>query len=131
MKYLQAKDIIRLNQKVLSKVENYPTKFADAGSKELLDSIVNKAKTKSNPSEVATIYMHDLNLGHVFKSGNKRTSFLAGELFLSRNGIMLDLTDQEAVTLSKNIRNSRIAEEELRKYIEEKSRKRTRNYAYA
>ncbi len=127
MKYLEAKVIIKLNQKILSKVENYPTKFAEPNGKEILEDIVNQSKQQGTPIDAAAVLMHNLNMTHVFKSANKRTSFLAGELLLGKNGIRLGFTDGEAAKLSKDIRNNKVSIEQLKKRLEESSR--TKNYA--
>lgn len=122
MKYLESKDIIRLNQKILSKVEGYATGFQVPDGKEILESIVKKALEKEEPSEVAAEYLYGLNTKHVFKSANKRTAFIAAEVFLGRNGITLDLSNQEAATLSKNIRARSISQNEVEKLIKERSK---------
>ncbi len=127
MKYIEARDIIKLNQKILSKVEGYPTGFQDPDGKEVLQSIVGRARKRTVPSEAAAEYICGLNTAHVFKSANKRTAFLAGEMFLGRNGVKLGITDEEAVKLSKDIRNGRLLFEEVEKYIKEKSRPGVRN----
>ena len=122
MKYLESKDIIRLNQKILSKVEGYATGFQVPDGKEILESIVKKALEKEEPSEVAAEYLYGLNTKHVFKSANKRTAFIAAEVFLGRNGITLGLSNQEAATLSKNIRARSINQNEVEKLIKERSK---------
>ena len=122
MKYLESKDIIRLNQKILSKVEGYATGFQAPDGKEILESIVKKALEKEEPSEVAAEYLYGLNTKHVFKSANKRTAFIAAEVFLGRNGITLGLSNQEAATLSKNIRARSINQNEVEKLIKERSK---------
>ena len=122
MKYLESKDIIRLNQKILSKVEGYATGFQVPDGKEILESIVKKALEKEEPSEVAAEYLYGLNTKHVFKSANKRTAFIAAEVFLGRNGITLDLSNQEVATLSKNIRARSISQNEVEKLIKERSK---------
>ena len=91
----------------MNEVENYPSKFQSADVREDLDKIITKAKESKDINAVAAIYLYELNRKHVFNSANKRTAFLATEIFLQSNGAYLNISDEQASILSKDIRNGR------------------------
>ena len=116
MIYLTAKRVISLNQRVLNEVENYPSKFQSDG-REVLDEIITKAKASKDISTVAAVYLYELNRKHVFNSANKRTAFLAAEIFLRSNGVYLNISDEQASAFSKDIRNGKYTLEQVVGYI--------------
>ncbi|MDE1823268.1 MAG: type II toxin-antitoxin system death-on-curing family toxin [Candidatus Micrarchaeota archaeon] len=117
MKYLTAKQIMALNQKILDKLEHYPSRF-QSDVKEALEEIIDRARSGNDASTIAATYLYELNRRHVFSSANKRTAFLASEAFLRENGIKFNISDEQAASLSKDVRNGKYTFEELRDYIE-------------
>ena len=47
--------------------------------------------------DLAAAYTHGISQGHAFVDGNKRTSFVATELFLALNGYQLQADDASCV----------------------------------
>lgn len=117
MRYLSVEDIKRINQKVLDKYERYPSKFQFPGNEKELNEMVAEAKTYKDPVSIATIYLYNLNRKHIFNSANKRTAFLATDMFLQKNKITFEMTDEEAVKLSKDIRNDKYTFNEVKNYL--------------
>ncbi|MDE1865185.1 MAG: Fic family protein [Candidatus Micrarchaeota archaeon] len=117
MRYLSVDDIKRINQKVLDKYEKYPSKFQFTGNEKELDRIATEAKTYKDPASIAAIYLYNLNRKHIFNSANKRTAFLATDMFFQKNKILFEITDEEAVKLSKDIRNDKYNLDELKNYL--------------
>ena len=62
---------------------------------------------------LAAAYAYGLAKNHPFVDGNKRTSFVACELFLAINGHELTMDDTEAVTTWLALAAGELEEEEL------------------
>lgn len=62
---------------------------------------------------LAAAYAYGLAKNHPFVDGNKRTSFVACELFLALNGHELTMDDTEAVTTWLALAAGELEEEEL------------------
>ena len=105
------------NQKVLDKAEGYKSDFFEPEKEQRLDEIIAKAKTYKEPIPVATTYLYNLNKTHVFKSANKRTAFTAINMFLRKNKLLFEITDEEAIKLSKDIRNDLLTFNEVENYL--------------
>jgi len=117
MKYLTAKRVISLNQRILNEIENYPSKFQSADGREILDEIMANAKSNGEINTAAATYLYELNRKHLFNSANKRTAFLSTEIFLRSNGTYLNIDNEQATKLSKDIRNGKYTFEQVRDYI--------------
>jgi death-on-curing protein len=117
MRYLSVDDIKRVNQKVLDKYEKYPSRFQFPGNEKELDNIVAEAKTYKEPASIAATYLYNLNRKHIFNSANKRTAFLATDMFFQKNKIVFEITDEEAVKLSKDIRNDKYTFDKVKNYL--------------
>lgn len=68
----------------------------------LLESALARAENLAHyaapdAADLAASYGHGLSRNHPFIDGNKRTAFVAVELFLSLNGLEFDATDTDCV----------------------------------
>jgi death-on-curing family protein len=124
MRYLSVEDIKRANQKILDKFEGYKSKFFEPEKERELDKIVARAKTYKEPAYTAAIYLYDLNKAHIFNSANKRTAFLAVDMFLYKNKMLFEITDDGAIKLSKDIRNDLYNFDEVKDYMSKRIKNR-------
>jgi death-on-curing protein len=79
-----------------------PTGLRDAG---LLDSALARPLNRAgyaepDVSELAAVYALAIARKHPFVDGNKRTAFVALELFLRLNGRLFTATDAQAVVMT-------------------------------
>jgi death on curing protein len=68
-------------------------------------------------AEVAAAYAYGIARNHPFLDGNKRTAFVAMELFLVLNGYELLANDVECVMTMLAVASDEIAEAELAEWI--------------
>lgn len=121
MKYLTYSVIIALNTQILKELEGYPSKFQKVDGKNILEEIIKKAKSQPNQYSAAAFYLSEISIKHVFNSANKRTAYLAAHMFLQLNGITLNLTKEEAIQLSKDVRNGKYSLDQLTQYLTQNS----------
>lgn len=62
---------------------------------------------------LAALYGFGLARNHPFVDGNKRTTFVAIELFLALNGWLLDATDANCVMVTLELASGKLTEETL------------------
>lgn len=79
-----------------------------------IDGIIEKAKKSNDPKEIASIYFWDINKEHAFTGANKRTSFIAADVFLQLNGFKFKLSQEYLIDLSKKVRSEAVSYEELK-----------------
>ena len=68
-------------------------------------------------SALAAAYAFGLSRNHPFADGNKRTAYVAMELFLALNGFELSASDLDAVTAMLRLASGEIGEEEFAGWI--------------
>lgn len=68
-------------------------------------------------ADCAAAYASGIARNHPFVDGNKRTAFVALELFLTMNGWALEAEDAEAVTVMLGLAEGSIGEEALAQWI--------------
>lgn len=61
-------------------------------------------------TDLAAMYAHGIARNHPFIDGNKRTAFVAAELFLELNGYQLNATDAECVLIMLSLASGEIDE---------------------
>jgi len=66
---------------------------------------------------LAAAYISGLVRNHPFLDGNKRTAFMVGYSFLSRNGKELSGTETEATAIMLDLASRNITEEELAAWL--------------
>jgi death-on-curing protein len=98
----------------------------DAG---LLDSALARplnraAYGKPDAAELAAAYAYGLATNHPFVDGNKRTAFIALELFLALNGYQFAATDTESVMSLLAVAAGTMKEDALASWIRRHSRQR-------
>lgn len=92
----------------------------------LLDSALMRPELKANYGEtdiamLAAAYAYGLARNHPFADGNKRTAYVAMELFLAKNGRMLTASDQDAVLTFLALASGDLGEEQLAEWIRRNS----------
>lgn len=75
-------------------------------------------------AELAGAYAWGVSRNHPFIDGNKRTGFVALELFLSLNGWELDATDEDCVITMLAVAAGDLTQDELTTWIRERARRR-------
>ena len=68
-------------------------------------------------SALAAAYAFGLSRNHPFADGNKRTAYVAMELFLALSGFELSASDLDAVTAMLRLASGEIGEEEFAGWI--------------
>ena len=72
--------------------------------------------------QLAAAYTHGLIKNHPFVDGNKRTAFLAGAIFLEKNGLRLEASEADAYTYTYGLAASTISQENYALWLEESCR---------
>ena len=98
----------------------------DAG---LLESALSRpvnlaAYEKPDAAALAASYAVGLAKNHPFVDGNKRTAFVALELFLALNGFDLEATDVDCVLTTLDVAAGKIDEATLAAWIRQHMKKR-------
>jgi len=88
----------------------------------LLESALARPELKAQYGEadfalLAAAYAYGIARNHPFLDGNKRTAFVAMELFLMKNGMLLTASDQDAILTFLKLAAGEISEEELTVWI--------------
>lgn len=73
---------------------------------------------------LAAAYAFGIARNHPFVDGNKRTAFVACELFLAANGRDLGASDEECLAMMLALASSEIGEEEFAAWLRENVRER-------
>jgi death on curing protein len=69
---------------------------------------------------LAASYAFTISRNHPFVDGNKRTAFIAMELFLDLNGFELNASDEECVLVMLGLAAGQLDEEVLAKWIRDR-----------
>jgi death-on-curing protein len=82
----------------------------------LLDSALSRAPNLAaygmpDAADLAAAYGYGLSRNHPFIDGNKRTGFVAAELFLNLNGYELHATDADCVLTMLGVAAGEVSEE--------------------
>jgi death-on-curing protein len=88
----------------------------------LLDSALARPEMKAHDGEtdlavIAAAYAYGLALNHPFIDGNKRTAFVALELFLAKNGHRLTASDEDAVITFLKLASGDLSEAALAEWV--------------
>lgn len=78
-------------------------------------------------ADLAACYGYGLAKNHPFMDGNKRTAFVATELFLALNGQDLTASDAECVLTMLNVASGQISEQQFAQWIRDNTNKQSRN----
>jgi death on curing protein len=92
----------------------------------LLDSALASPELKAQYDEselalLAAAYAYGIAKNHPFLDGNKRTAYVAMELFLMKNGMILTSSDEDSVLTFLKLAAGEISEEELAEWIKQNS----------
>jgi death-on-curing protein len=72
---------------------------------------------ESDAAALAAAYAYGIARNHPFHDGNKRTAFVAMELFLMKNGYELTASDEDAVVTFLRLAAGEITEDDLAAWI--------------
>jgi death-on-curing protein len=72
---------------------------------------------ESDAAALAAAYAYGIARNHPFLGGNKRTAFVAMELFLMKNGYELTASDEDAVVTFLRLAAGEITEDDLAAWI--------------
>ncbi len=80
---------------------------------------INRAayETDTDAAALAASYAFDLAKNHPFLDGNKRTAYVAMELFLADNGVVLTASDEESLIAMLNLAGGETGEDEFAAWI--------------
>ncbi|MEA2741383.1 MAG: death on curing protein [Acetobacteraceae bacterium] len=97
-----------------------PTGLRDAG---LLDSALARPLNRAgygepDVAELAAVYALAIAQNHPFVDGNKRTAFVALELFLRLNGCTFTIGDAEAVVMMLAMAAGELPDEEFTAWVQ-------------
>ena len=81
-----------------------------------------QAYEKVSLHALAASYAHGIAKNHPFIDGNKRTSLVVAELFLTLNGIELTASDEAVVLTWLKLAAGEVSEKELEYWISKNSR---------
>ena len=101
IKYLKSQEIAEVNFHALaSESEEKQHVIHDLSQLMFVEKYVKKFKIY-DLYEISLAYCISLILTHPFQNGNHRTSLLCAELFLRKNGLKSNATDEKRLALSK------------------------------
>jgi death-on-curing protein len=72
---------------------------------------------KPDTADLAAAYGHGISRNHAFVDGNKRTGFVAAELFLRLNGLTLTASDADCVMTMLAVAAGDITEAEFAQWL--------------
>jgi death-on-curing family protein len=86
----------------------------------VIDKITYGWPGNENPSIIAraAVLMHDLIVYHYFTDGNKRIGFTMLLIFLQKNGLELEASEDENVEFALAIAQDLLSNEEIERWIE-------------
>ncbi len=92
----------------------------------LLESALSRPELKAQYGEadlalLAASYAYGITRNHPFLDGNKRTAYVAMELFLMKNGMLLVSSDEDSVLTFLRLAAGELSEDELAAWIRQNS----------
>ncbi len=92
----------------------------------LLESALSRPELKAQYGEadlalLAASYAYGIARNHPFLDGNKRTAYVAMELFLMKNGMLLVSSDEDSVLTFLKLAAGELSEDELAAWIRQNS----------
>ncbi len=92
----------------------------------LLESALARPELKAQYGEadlalLAASYAYGIARNHPFLDGNKRTAYVAMELFLMKNGMLLVSSDEDSVLTFLRLAAGELSEDELAAWIRQNS----------
>lgn len=96
----------------------------------LLDLALSRAPNlaaygEADAAALAAAYGYGLSRNHPFIDGNKRTGFVAAELFLNLNGFELNVSDADCVITMLGVAAGEVSEEAFAAWLRAHTQKRT------
>ena len=88
----------------------------------LFDSAIAKPRNlaaygKPDAPALAAAYAYGISRNHAFIDGNKRTAFVAAELFLRLNGFVLTVSDSDSVLAMLGLAEGKLSESEFADWL--------------
>lgn len=118
--YPSVEEIIEANKTVLAEIKVKKKDKHEVLSFEKIGSVI--IGCKKNDGDIydqAACLIRGLTKAHAFGSGNRRTAYLVGEMFLVKNGEKLkDRNPQEVISMLKKVREGRIRDADFKIWLE-------------
>ena len=121
MKYLTAKDVADLHQRVISDHE-----LRGQASNKSIESIIARIDNRisygiiTDEFELAACYACYIAVGHTFNDANKRTAMASMDICLATNGIKLNYSLEEAGNMIIKAAQGIVDETELAEWLRSK-----------
>ncbi|CAM4230336.1 type II toxin-antitoxin system death-on-curing family toxin [Lacicoccus alkaliphilus] len=122
MKYLSEQEIIKINRYVIHKYS--PSEPVGVIHSTALNMIVETPKQNVFGKELypgviekSAFIFKSIIQKHVFINGNKRTAFLALNMFLNMNGYKLNVDKVEAVSFTVKVATESLTDKEINTWI--------------
>ncbi|MDH2906802.1 MAG: type II toxin-antitoxin system death-on-curing family toxin [Candidatus Nitrosotalea sp.] len=125
IRYLDLEEIIGLLEKLLSETGAKLAFLNRTNLEFTLDSVRTKFGNELNNETMAkkaAYMMFQIVSSHPLVDGNKRTAAFLGELFIRKNGLGLEVTDDEFFSELVDLASGRISEKDIRKWVHENIR---------
>lgn len=95
----------------------------------LFDSAIAKPQNAAayggpDAAALAAAYAFGISRNHPFIDGNKRTGFVAAELFLRLNGYVFDASDGDAVLAMLGVAEGKLSEDDFADWLRRHARSR-------
>lgn len=116
MRYLSVAEVVAINERLVG-----PGKLVDeallAGAVGRPQQSVFGEDAYADVHAKAAALLHSLARNHCFLDGNKRTAYTAVDVFYRRNGIVPDLSADNAVTLTLAAATGEVDVDELAEHL--------------
>lgn len=121
--WIERRVIIAIHERLLAE-HGGPSGLRDEGT---LESALARprhlfAYQKCDLSQLAAAYCTGIVRGHPFVDGNKRTGFMAGYVFLVRNGMRLNASEADAARVVLDLASGSIDEPAFATWLRAKTR---------
>jgi len=118
MKFPEKLEVLALHSRLVTETGGTPGLRND----DLLESALAAAEMRASyeqadPIACAATYAYHLTQAHAFFDGNKRIAAAVAETFLLTNGVVLEMSNSELVTLFLNIAAGSINRDEVERVL--------------
>lgn len=118
--YPSVDEIIEANKKILAEIQvKKKDKHEILGIGKISAVIATCQENEGDIYDQTACLIKGLTKAHAFGSGNRRTAYLVGEIFLVKNGEKLkDRDPEEVIDMLKKVREGRISDTDFKKWLE-------------
>lgn len=118
MRLINSRDIFTIHEKCIN-----PQELQGLAANKSLDAVINRVENHilhgiiKDEYDLAATYAIVIAVGHVFHDANKRTAFIAMDVVLRRNGIVLQFDTEETGKIIVKVARGLINTVELVNYL--------------